>query len=167
MIILLMGVSGVGKTTVGQALAKDLGCRFADADDYHPAANIAKMHAGIALTDEDRAPWLEALHQAIVAWLAAGENVVLACSALKAAYRQQLLVSPEVKLVYLRGSMELITARLASRSGHYMNPHLLRSQFDTLEEPANALIIPADLTPAQIVDKIRDCAGSMMNVLGI
>lgn len=81
---------------------------------------------------------------------------MLACSALKAAYRQQLLVSPEVKLVYLRGSMELITARLASRSGHYMNPHLLRSQFDTLEEPANAVIIPADLTPAEIVDKIRD-----------
>jgi gluconokinase len=155
MIIVLMGVTGVGKTTVGQALARDLHWRFADADDYHSAANIAKMHAGIPLTDEDRAPWLQALHDAIVGWLARQENLVLACSALKAAYRERLIVSPEVKLVYLRGSMEVIAARLASRQGHYMDPHLLHSQFDTLEEPANALIIPADLTPAEMVDKIR------------
>ncbi len=155
MIIVLMGVTGVGKTTVGLALPKDLGWRFVDADDYHSAVNVAKMHAGIPLTDEDRAPWLQALHKAIVAWLAAGENVVLACSALKAAYRDLLLVSSGVKLVYLRGSTELIAARLASRHGHYMDPHLLRSQFETLEEPANALIIAADLTPPEIVDKIR------------
>jgi len=155
MIIVIMGVSGVGKTTVGQALASDLGWRFADADDYHSAANIAKMRAGIALTDADRAPWLQTLHEAILAWLSARENVVLACSALKAAYRERLLVSPEVKLVYLRGTLELIAPRLASRSGHYMNPHLLRSQFNTLEEPANALTIAADLTPPEIVDKIR------------
>ncbi len=150
-----MGVTGVGKTTVGQALAKDLGWHFADADDYHSASNIAKMHAGIPLTDEDRAPWLQTLHEAIVAWLAAGENVALACSALKAAYRDVLLISLEVKLVYLRGSLQLIAARLASRRGHYMDPHLLRSQFETLQEPANALIVAADLTPAEIVDKIR------------
>jgi gluconokinase len=155
MIIVLMGVTGAGKTTVGQALARDLHWRFADADDYHSAANIAKMHAGIPLTDEDRAPWLEALHQAIVAWLAACDNVVLACSALKAAYRDLLIVDPHVKLVYLCGSMELIAARLASRHGHYMDPHLLRSQFETLEEPANALIVPADLPPVEIVDKVR------------
>ena len=96
MIIVLMGVTGVGKTTVGQALARDLHWRFADANDYRSAANIAKMHAGIPLTDQDRAPWLQALHDATVGWLAREENLVLACSALKAAYRQRLIVSPEV-----------------------------------------------------------------------
>ena len=155
MIIVLMGVTGVGKTTVGQALARDLHWRFADADDYHSAANIAKMHAGIPLTDEDRAPWLASSARCYCRVARPRENLVLACSALKAAYRDCLIVSPEVKLVYLRGSMELIAARLASRHGHYMDPHLLRSQFDTLEEPANALIVPADLTPAEMVDKIR------------
>lgn len=156
MIIVLMGVSGAGKTTVGQALASDLHWRFTDADEYHFAANVAKMHAGIPLTDEDRAPWLQSLHNAIVAWLAGGENVVLACSALKAAYRDLLVVSPDVKLVYLRGSMELIAARLASRHGHYMDSRLLRSQFQTIEEPKDALTIDASLTTAQIVNEIRD-----------
>jgi gluconokinase len=156
MIIVLMGVTGAGKTTVGKALADELHWRFADADDYHSAANIAKMHAGIPLTDEDRAPWLQALHDAVVGWLAAGENVVLACSALKAAYREQLLVSPDVKLVYLRGSVELFAARLALRRDHFMNPELLRSQFETLEEPKDALTVDASLTIAQIVGEIRD-----------
>src|SRR5581483_2263579 len=102
MIVLLMGVTGAGKTTIGQALARELHWRFADADSFHSAANVAKMRAGVPLTDADRAPWLSALHDAIAAWLAAGENVVLACSALKVSYRALLLVSPEVKLVYLR-----------------------------------------------------------------
>ncbi|MGB7555746.1 MAG: gluconokinase, partial [Candidatus Korobacteraceae bacterium] len=141
MIIILMGVSGVGKTTIGKALAQELHWRFAEGDDFHSAANIAKMHAGIPLTDEDRAPWLQSLRSAITRWLAAGENVVLACSALKASYRETLQVAPEVKFVYLRGSFELIAQRLASRHGHYMNPHLLRSQFDTLEEPIDTVTI--------------------------
>jgi gluconokinase len=150
-----MGVAGAGKTTVGRALAQQLHWRFADADDYHSAANIAKMSAGIPLTDDDRAPWLQTLHDAIVAWLAAGENVALACSGLKAAYRDRLMVSREVKLVYLRASPELVAARMAGRSGHYMNPHLLRSQFETLEEPMDALTIDAGLPTEQVVDKIR------------
>ena len=155
MIILIMGVSGVGKTTVGQALARELHWRFADADDYHSPANVAKMHAGIPLTDEDRAPWLQSLHDAIVKWLATGENVILACSALKASYRTLLMVSSDVKLVYLRGSEELIAGRLAGRHGHYMNPHLLHSQFETLEEPQDAVTVDAGHPTEALVQKIR------------
>src|ERR1035437_3743411 len=109
----------VGKTTIGSALAQELQWRFADGDDFHSAANIAKMHAGVPLTDEDRTPWLQSLRNAIAGWLASGENVVLACSALKASYREVLLVSSQVKLVYLRSSFELIAGRLALRQGHY------------------------------------------------
>jgi len=157
MIILLMGVTGAGKTTVGLALAKQLHWRFVDADDYHSPANIAKMRAAIPLTDADRTPWLNALHDAICGCLAAGENLVLACSALKATYRELLLVSSEVKLVYLRATMELITARVAARTGHYMNPALVPSQFATLEEPCgDALTVDAGLSVAEIVRKIRD-----------
>jgi gluconokinase len=156
MIILLMGVTGAGKTTVGLALARQPHWHFADADDYHSAANIAKMRAGIPLTDADRASWLKALHDAIVSWLAAGKNVVLACSALKARYRELLVISPEVKLVYLRASMSLIAARLEQRSGHYMNPHLVPSQFETLEEPQEALTLDAGWNVEEIVRKICD-----------
>lgn len=155
MVILLMGVTAAGKTTVARTLAQALDWRFADADDYHSPANVAKMRAGIPLTDEDRAPWLQSLHTAIGGWLAAGENVVLACSALKASYRDILLVTPEVKLVYLKATPELIAARLAARQGHYMNPTLLRSQFQALEEPAQALTIDAGLSTEQIVAEIR------------
>jgi gluconokinase len=155
MVIILMGVSGAGKTTVGQALAQELRWRFADGDDFHSAANIAKMHAGIPLTDEDRAPWLQSLRNAITAWLAAGENVVLACSALKASYRDLLQVSPDVRFVYLHAGFELIAERLAARKGHYMNPDLLRSQFDTLEEPKDTLTVDAGTLPAHLVDEIR------------
>ena len=155
MIILLMGVTGAGKTTVGCTLAQQLHWRFADADDYHSAANIAKMRAGIALTDDDRAPWLQSLRDAIRSWLDRGENVVLACSALKASYRDILLISPEVKLVYLRATIALITARVSARSGSYMNPHLVPSQFDTLEEPRDALVVDASQTVEEVVNKIR------------
>ncbi len=151
MIILLMGVTGAGKTTVGRALAEQLHCRFADADDYHSAANIAKMRAGSALTDTDRAPWLQALHDAIARWIRAGENVVLACSALKAAYRERLVVGPEVKLVYLKAEEALIAARVAARTGSYMNPQLVPSQFATLEEPSDALVVDARENMEQIV----------------
>lgn len=159
MVVILMGVTGVGKTTVGQALAADLHWRFADADDYHSMANIAKMPAGQPLTDEDRAPWLAALHRAISGWLASSENVVLACSALKDAYRKQLLIGPEVKLVYLIGSYDLIAVRVAARRGHYMNPSLLRSQFDTLEPPLDAVTVDAGLPVAQIVSAVRAQVG--------
>ena len=155
MIIILMGVSGVGKTTIGKALAQELHWRFAEGDDFHSAANIAKMHAGIPLTDQDRAPWLQSLRSAITGWLTAGENVVLACSALKASYRETLRVSSEVKFVYLRGSYELIAQRLASRHGHYMNPDLLRSQFDTLEEPKDTATVDVGPPVPQIVNEIR------------
>ncbi len=159
MIIILMGVSGVGKTTIGKAFAQDLHWRFAEGDDFHSAANIAKMNAGIPLTDEDRAPWLQSLRTAITGWLASGENVVLACSALRASYRETLQVSPAVKFVYLRGSYELIAQRLASRHGHYMNPQLLRSQFDTLEEPKDTVTIDVGPPVAQIVKEIRAALG--------
>jgi gluconokinase len=155
MIILIMGVTAAGKTTVGRALAATLHWRFADADDYHSEANIAKMRAGIPLTDEDRAPWLQSLRSAILGWIASGESIVLACSALKASYRDILLASPEVKLVYLRITEELAAARLAARRGHYMNPVLVRSQFETLEEPHDALIVDAAQPTEQIVISIR------------
>ena len=155
MIILLMGVTGAGKTTVGRALVKQLRWQFADADDFHSAANIAKMHAGIPLTDEDRAPWLQSLREVICGWLAAGDGAVLACSALKASYRDILLVSPEVKLVYLRASVAAIAARVAARTSSYMNPDLVPSQFATLEEPRDAVVIDAAGTVDESVANIR------------
>src|SRR3974377_1789879 len=143
MIIVIMGVSGEGKTTVGGALAQQLGWSFADADDFHPAANVAKMRAGIPLTDADRAPWLKSLRATIEGWIASRQSAVLACSALQQAYREQLLVGPEVKLVFLRADLNLIAERMAARHGHYMNPALLRSQFDVLEAPRDALCLDA------------------------
>lgn len=159
MIILLMGVTGAGKTTVGRELAGQLGWRFADADVYHSPANIAKMHAGIPLTDQDRAPWLQALHHAISAWLESSENVVLACSALKQSYRDMLVISPEVKLVYLHAGRELVADRLAARAGHYMNHLLVPSQFETLQEPAEAFTVDASQDVQEIVRKIRTSFG--------
>ncbi len=144
---------------MGGRSPRTCGWRFAEGDDFHSAANIAKMHAGIPLTDEDRAPWLQSLRNAITEWLATAENVVLACSALKASYRTVLLVGSEVKFVYLRGSFELIARRLALRKGHYMNPDLLRSQFDTLEEPKDTLTVDAGLPVAQVVKEIRTALG--------
>ena len=155
MIILIMGVAGAGKTTVGHALAEQLHWSFADADDYHSPANVAKMRAGIALTDADRAPWLQSLRSVILEWIAAGENVVLACSALKASYRDMLVVSPEVKLVYLRITMDLAAERVGARHGHYMNPTLLRSQFEALQEPHDALTVEAGQSTEFIVANIR------------
>lgn len=159
MVILLMGVTGAGKTTVGAALAAQLHWKFADADAYHSPANVAKMRAGIALTDADREPWLAALREAIAAWVAEADNVVLACSALKAAYRCQLLIGPDVKLVYLRASRELVAERLAARTNHYMNPSLIDSQFATLEEPAEAVTVDASQPAQSIVAKIRQSLG--------
>jgi gluconokinase len=157
-IIIIFGVSGVGKTTVGDLLARKLGWRFIEADDFHPAANIEKMRSGHPLTDEDRWPWLESLRQKINQLLAAGENAVLACSALKRAYRDRLRVSEAVKFVFLRGEYALIEKQLRSRRDHFMNPDLLQSQFDDLEESRpdeHALTIGLGHTPQEIVEEIQ------------
>jgi gluconokinase len=159
MVVLLMGVTGSGKTTIGQALAESLHWQFIDADDFHPSSNVAKMRAGIPLNDADRAPWLAALRTHIVGWLNSEANVVLACSALKQAYRDEVVVSPDVRVVYLRGSGELITARLKERHGHYMDPNLLSSQFATLEEPRDALVVDVDASVDEMVKQIRKGVG--------
>jgi len=158
MIIVIFGVSGAGKTTVGKMLAEQRGWRFLEADDFHPAANIEKMRNGHPLTDEDRWPWLDCLRKQIEQLLSAGENAVLACSALKRAYRDRLRVSDEVKFVFLRGDYALIEDQLRHRRGHFMNPDLLRSQFADLEEPEpdeGALIIELGRTPEEIVEEIK------------
>jgi len=157
-VVLLMGVSGTGKTTVGHLLAAELGWDFADGDDYHPAANVEKMRSGIPLTDADREPWLKALREQIAAWIDAGKNAVLACSALKRAYRDRLRISPELRLVYLRGTPELLRQRLHTRRGHFMTERMLDSQLETLEEPCEsegAVVVDVDRSPAQIVKEIR------------
>ena len=157
MIVILMGVSGSGKTTIGTLLAERLHLIFADADDYHSAANKAKMAAGHPLDDQDREPWLETLNKLLLAWFEAGKGGVLACSALKDAYRKTLargLPINAIAFVLLDGSKEMIAARLAHRKDHYMNPALLDSQFATLELPANALRIVNDRAPNAVVDEI-------------
>src|SRR5258708_9853272 len=145
-----MGVAGTGKTTVGQLLGSELGWEFADGDDYHPAANVEKMRNGVPLSDADRGPWLEMLRGLIAGWIGAGKNAVLACSALKRAYRERLLVGPEVQVVYLRGTPQLLTQRLRARAGHFMTERMLESQLAALEEPEDAVVIDVDGTPARI-----------------
>jgi len=151
-----MGVTGCGKTTVGALLAEACGRNFHDADDFHPAENVAKMQRGAPLTDEDRWPWLERLNALLVRSEQGGDSLVLACSALKQAYRDRLARNcTTVRFVFLDGGMELIRARLAERQGHYMNPKLLDSQFAILERPADALRLDAAGSPVALVDKIR------------
>lgn len=159
MIVIVMGVVGVGKTTVGSLLAKQLGWQFADADDYHSAENKEKIRCGIPLTDEDREPWLKGLHREIANWISDGKNVVLACSALKHKYRKELAVGPEVKFVYLKGDAALIDSRLRARKGHFADDKILASQIADLEEPQNAVAIPIEKTPEQIVASIRQQLG--------
>ena len=154
MIIVVMGVTGSGKTTVGQLLAARLGYLFADADDFHSAANKEKMHKGIPLTDADRLPWLARMHEQIARWVASKQNAVLACSALKQSYRQQLWDGPEVKFVYLKGSYELIAERLRAREGHFADEHILAGQFADLEEPTDAIVVDIGATPDEIVAEI-------------
>jgi len=158
MVVIILGVSGAGKTTIGQLLAEELGWRFYEADDFHSGANIDKMRQGVPLTDEDRWPWLESLRQLIKRCLATGENAVLACSALKEAYRRHLRVSDNVKLVFLCGNYELIANQLRQRRGHFVNPALLQSQFADLEEPHSAegvLMIELGRTPHELVREIK------------
>lgn len=155
-VFLLMGVAGSGKSTVGRKLAESLGWRFADADDFHPPANVAKIASGNPLTDDDRAPWLAELSAFIKARIAARENTVLACSALKAAYRHTLIEDPGcVKLVFLRGSPELIKTRLERRQNHWAKPALLASQLEALEEPKDVLTLDIAPPPEVLVTAIR------------
>ena len=151
----VMGVSGCGKSSVGEALANQLGWDFYDADDFHPPENVAKMASGTPLNDSDRAPWLATLHDLISSNLTRNQPGVLACSALKERYRQQLLDgNPNVQIVYLKGSYDLIWSRMEKRTDHYMKPHMLKSQFDALEEPTDALTVDISVSVDEIVQEI-------------
>ncbi|MGH7074375.1 MAG: gluconokinase [Stellaceae bacterium] len=158
LVLAIMGVSGSGKTTVGAMLAGLLGWRFADADDFHNAANIAKMHSGTPLDDEDRKPWLQAIAAQIDEWRSGKQHGVVTCSALKREYRQVIVGErPDVRVVYLKGDRTLIAHRLAARHGHFMPAELLKSQFETLEEPIpqeHAITISVGKPPIAIVDEI-------------
>jgi gluconokinase len=157
MILIAMGVSGCGKTTIGEMLAKKLNCDFADADSFHSQANKDKMHKGIPLNDEDRWPWLNAIRASIEEKLADGQSHVYACSALKRVYRDILRDGDkEVTFVYLKGTPELLRERIKTRTGHFFDPALLQSQLDTLEPPGADEAIEADiaLSPEAIVDKV-------------
>ena len=162
--VVVMGVSGAGKSTVGRLIAARLDCPFRDADSFHPLANIQKMSRGEPLTDDDRWPWL----QAIAAWIAehraAATTCVVTCSALKRHYRDLVTDNQraDVRLVYLKGDFELIEARLKARKGHFMPPGLLRSQFDALEEPRadeDAITVSVDATPEEIADRVIERLG--------
>lgn len=156
MVIVLMGVTGSGKTTVGEQLAQQLGWAYYDADDFHPEANVRKMASGAPLTDEDRWPWLETLSAAIGQWLCAEQGAILGCSALKQSYRDILVRGRSgVQIVHLKGSKTLIAQRLKTRQHRYMPASLLDSQFATLEEPRDALSVDIGPSPAAIAATIR------------
>jgi len=159
LIVVVMGVAGAGKTTIGKLLAEQLGWMFVDADDFHSAANIEKISQGTALDESDREPWLEAIRTAELRWTSERQDVVLACSALRRAYREKLDIGPEVRLVYLNASRELISQRLLSRRGHFANPLLMASQLDTLEEPDDAITVRAEKLPEDIAAEIRTRLG--------
>jgi gluconokinase len=158
-VVIIFGVSGAGKTTIGSLLAQELGWQFFEADDFHPPANIDKMRHGVPLTDEDRWPWLERLQEVINQSFAQQEDAVLACSALREKYRRHLRINDNVKLVFLRGDYELIANQLRKRRGHFMDSNLLQSQFDDLEEPQkeeDAIVIELGRTPRELVREIKD-----------
>lgn len=156
MIVVLMGPAGAGKTTVGRALAEVMRWPFYDADDFHDAVSIERMRAGVALTDEERAPWLARIHDAMVDISRRGNNAVLACSALKQQYRDVLESGvPDVRWVYLRGDAALLRNRLAHRAGHFAGPALVDAQLADLEPPANALVLDARRPVDALVDEIR------------
>jgi gluconokinase len=159
--VVVMGVSGAGKSTVGKLIAARLGCPFRDADSFHPKANIEKMASGQPLTDEDRWPWLKAIAAWIAEHRAAGTSCVVTCSALKRAYRDIVTGKQraDVRLVYLKGDFDLIEARLKARKGHFMPPELLRSQFAALEEPGadeQPITVSIDATPEEIAAAVLE-----------
>ncbi|CAJ0684897.1 gluconokinase [Ralstonia sp. 22086] len=154
MIVVVMGVSGCGKSTVGQKIAERLGCAFRDGDEFHSEANRAKMHAGIPLNDDDRKPWLESIRAYMDEKTSSGQSLVVACSALKQRYRDVLRgPAGNAEFVYLKGDFDLLQSRLAARKDHFFNPNLLRSQFEALEEPTDAVIVDIALPPEAIVDQ--------------
>jgi gluconokinase len=159
MMIILMGVSGSGKTTIGKLLAEELAWTFYDADDFHPQANVEKMQSGQPLNDEDRIPWLERLRQLLRDAGKSKTNVVLACSALKARYREYLLIDENVRLVYLKGDAALIQQRMQQRQNHFMKAAMLASQFAALEEPEQAVVVDVSPSPTEIVQNIRKKLG--------
>jgi gluconokinase len=158
LVIVVMGVVGAGKTTIGLLLAQKLGWKFADADDFHSLQNKNKISHGIPLTDADRAPWLAALRHAIEQCNAEGQNIILACSALKRGYRDELQTG-NVQFVYLKGDYDLIASRLRARHGHFATESILKSQLADLEEPEDAIVVssakPPDAVVAEIIDKLK------------
>jgi gluconokinase len=162
-ILVLMGVTGSGKTTIGRKLAGAEHWAFAEGDDYHSEANKTKMHAGIPLTDADRTPWLASLHELLLGWYRSGTSGVLACSALKQSYRDVLsegIPTTELRFVLLEVPKDVLQGRLAERKDHYMSPALLDSQLATLEMPRDAIRVPGDLPPDEVVRKIMDAMGA-------
>jgi gluconokinase len=154
MILLVMGVTGSGKTTVGKLLAQRLGWLFLDADDFHPAENIEKMKHGVPLTDQDREPWLAAIHAELQKCAGKKQDAVLACSALKESYRERLAAGVDLRICYLKGTYSEIAARLQSRTGHFAGEAILAGQFADLEEPRDALVLPVSNTPEEIVGDV-------------
>jgi gluconokinase len=159
MVLVLMGVSGSGKTTVGQLLSSPLKWQFADADDYHSPENVEKMRHGIPLTDADREPWLDTLTHLIASWIENRQNAILACSALKRTYRERLRLNSDVHFVYLKGSPDLLQQRLRARVGHFMTANMLESQIATLEEPEDAITVDIDRSLQEIVVEIQKRLG--------
>jgi gluconokinase len=170
MVLVLMGVSGCGKSTTGTRLSKLLGWPFRDADSFHPQANIDKMSKGLPLTDEDRQPWLAAIAAWIDERLSSNESGIVSCSALKRSYRRVIVSDrPDVRLVYLKGDMALIGDRISRRKNHFMPPALLKSQFDALEEPQadeHALSVPIVMPPRRVVDSIVQQLGIALPAQG-
>ena len=154
-----MGVVGAGKTTVGSLLAKQLGWEFVDADSFHSSANVEKIRLGIPLEDVDRWPWLKAIRQAVDQWIAKHQDVVLACSALKKVYREELDGGADLKVVYLKGTYDVIHRRLGLRHGHFASEKLLASQFAILEEPEEGIAVDVDQSPAETLEEIRRWLG--------
>ena len=155
-ILIVMGVSGCGKTTIGQLLSAKLGCSFVDADDFHSPANVRKMGAGDALTDEDRWPWLETMAEKIRENIQQEQPMVLACSALKKAYRQMLCVERKhIQFIYLKGNYDTITQRMQMRDSHFMKASLLRNQFAVLEDPEEAIVVDINRSPSDILATIQ------------
>ena len=159
MIIIVMGVAGSGKTTVGTMLAEAMNCRFLDGDSLHPAANVEKMTRGIPLTDADRAPWLAAIHARLLEASRSGRSLVVGCSALRQSYRAALAEGIAITWVYLKGSEALIRSRLRHRDGHYMKADMLASQFEALEEPSNAIVLDISNPPRELVQEVLTALG--------
>jgi gluconokinase len=159
MVILVMGTTGAGKTTVGKLIGKRLGWTFLDADDFHPQANIEKMKHGIPLTDADRAPWLTNIHSRLHELSAEGKNAVLACSALKQSYRETLSAGLDFRIVYLRGTYQQMRKHIATRRGHFAGESILADQFADLEEPTDALTLDVAGTPERLANQAIEALG--------